>query len=191
MTAAIYARVSTDKQKTDMQLHDLREYVTRAGWEAAEYLETESSVKKRPVFERMMQDARMRKFDVVVVWKLDRIARSMKQFIDIVLELDKVNVRFLSITQKNIDSDQKDPMGRFLLRLFAALAELERGIIVERVKAGVAQAQRAGKHCGRPKKVFRRDEAAEMRTRGLSYRAIAKHFGVGLGTVVRAVPKVS
>ena len=187
MKCAIYARVSTDKQKTDMQLTDLREYVRRAGWESVEYLETESSVKKRPVFERMMQEARMRKFDVVMVWKLDRIARSMKQFIDIVLELDKVNVRFLSITQKNIDSDQKDPMGRFLLHLFAALAELERGIIVERVKAGVTEAKRQGTHCGRPKKVFRRDEATELRKKGLSWRAIAKELGVNHMTVKRAL----
>src|SRR4051794_4507698 len=181
MKCAIYARVSTDKQKTDMQLTDLREYVRRAGWESVEYLETESSVKKRPVFERMMQEARMRKFefDVVIVWKLDRIA--------LVLELDKVNVRFLSITQKNIDSDQKDPMGRFLLHLFAALAELERGIIVERVKAGVVEAKRQGTHCGRPKKVFRRDEATELRKKGLSWRAIAKELGVNHMTVKRAL----
>src|SRR3954454_15338293 len=111
----------------------------------------------------------------------------MKQFIDIVLELDKVNVRFLSITQKNIDSDQKDPMGRFILQLFAALAELERGIIVERVKAGVAAAQARGKHCGRPRKVFHRDQATELREKGLSWRAIARQLGVPQATVRRAV----
>ena len=74
-------------------------------------------------------------------------------------------------------------MGRFLLHLFAALAELERGIIVERVKAGVAQAKRAGKHCGRPRKVFRRDEAAQMRKRGMSWRAIVKALNVPQVTI--------
>lgn len=178
----MYARVSTEKQKTERQLDDLRGFVERMGWDSIEYLETESSEKRRPVLERMMDDARLKKFDVVIVWKLDRIARSMKQLIEIVLELDKRGIRFLSM-QGDIDSDQKDPMGRFLLHLFAALAELERGIIVERVKAGVAQAKRSGKHCGRPKRVFRRDEAAQMRQRGMSWRAISKALDVPQATL--------
>lgn len=186
MKAAIYARVSTVTQKTDMQLDECRRFVEISqGWEFVEYLETESSVKQRPVLDRMMADARLRKFDVVVVWKLDRIARSMKQFIDIVLELDRHGVRFLSVTQRMIDSDQKDPMGVFLRNLFAALAELERGIIVERVKSGVAAAKARGKHCGRPLKIFRRDEAIAMRAAGKSWREIAKAVGVDQRTVRR------
>jgi DNA invertase Pin-like site-specific DNA recombinase len=184
MTAAIYARVSTVQQKTDMQLDDCRRFAKLAhGWKLIEYLETESSVKRRPVLERMMQDARLKKFDVVVVWKLDRIARSMKQFIDLVLELDRYGIRFVSVTQKMIDSDQKDPMGRFLLHLFAALAEFERGLIVERVRSGVAAAKARGKHCGRPKKIFRRDEALALRRAGKSYRAIAAAVGADPKTI--------
>ena len=105
------------------------------------------------------------------------------------LDLDRAGVRFLSVTQRNIDSDQRDPMGRFLLHLFAALAELERGVIVERVRAGVAEAKRQGKHCGRPRKVFRRDEAAQLRKSGMSWRAIARKLGVSFMTVKRSVTK--
>jgi DNA invertase Pin-like site-specific DNA recombinase len=188
MRAAFYGRVSTVRQKTDSQVDDSRAMLTTLGWEWTEYLEQESAVKHRPVLERMMQDAKLGKFDVVVVWKLDRIARSTKQFIDIVLELDRYNVRFMSLTQKMIDSDQKDPMGRFLLHLFAALAELERGIIVERVRSGIAAAKSRGKHCGRPAKAFRRDLAVELRLeQKLSWREIARRLGVDQRTIRRVV----
>jgi DNA invertase Pin-like site-specific DNA recombinase len=189
MRAAMYLRVSTDKQKTDMQVSEVRRYVRAMGWHGVEYVEKESSVKHRPVFELLMDHAKQRRFEVVVVWKLDRIARSTKQFVDLVLDLDRAGVRFLSVTQRNIDSDQRDPMGRFLLHLFAALAELERGVIVERVRAGVAEAKRQGKHCGRPRKVFRRDEAAQLRASGMSWRAIARKLGVSFMTVKRSVTK--
>jgi len=184
--AAIYARVSTKQQENDMQLTPLREFIQRTGWKAVEYLEKESSVKRRPVFERMMEDARARKFDCILVWKIDRFARSMKQFIDTVLQLDSYGVSLRSITQ-NICSDQKDPMGRFTLGLFGLLAELERAIIVERVKAGVAEAQRQGKHCGRPAKIFNRDLARSLRKKGMSWSALSKEMGVPLSTVRNAV----
>jgi DNA invertase Pin-like site-specific DNA recombinase len=106
----------------------------------------------------------------------------MKQFVDTVLELDRAGVCFKAITQ-NISSDQKDPMGKFVLGLFGLLAELERGIIVERVRAGVAEAKRRGKHCGRPRKVFRRDEAAALRSQGLSWRTISMLIGVPQSTI--------
>jgi putative DNA-invertase from lambdoid prophage Rac len=187
MRVAIYARVSTKQQKQDLQLDECRVFAKANGWEIVEYLETESSVKKRPIFDGMMDDAHRRKFDIVIAWKLDRIARSMKDFLDIALRLEKSNVRFLSVTQKNIDTDQKDPMGRFLLQLFASLAELERGIILERVKAGVKAAQARGVRFGRPRKVFHRGRALELREQGLSFRAIARELGVPLATVQRAV----
>lgn len=173
-----------------MQVFEVRRYVQNMGWQFIEYFEKESSVKYRPEFEQLMDDAKQRKFDVVVVWKLDRIARSMKQFTDLVLELNRAGIRFLSVTQRNIDSDQKDPMGIFLLHLFAALAELERGVMVERVRAGVAEAKRQGKHCGRPRNVFRRDEATQLRRSGMSWRAIARKLGVSFMTVKRSVTKV-
>jgi DNA invertase Pin-like site-specific DNA recombinase len=185
MRAAFYGRVSTLRQKTDSQVDDSRSLLKGMGWQWVEYLEQESAVKHRPVLEQMMADAKLHKFDVICVWKLDRIARSTEQFIDLVLELDRYGVRFMSLTQKMIDSDAKDPMGRFLLHLFSALAELERGIIVERVKAGVASAQARGVHCGRQPKAFNRDRVVEMRNRGLSWRAIARELGVDQRTIRR------
>src|SRR5215467_754409 len=182
MRVAIYARVSTQQQENDMQLTPLREFVQRMGWVSVEYLEKASSVKKRPVFDQLISDARQRKFECILVWKIDRFARSMKQFIDTVLELDQVGVSVRSLTQ-NICSDQKDPMGRFVLGLFALLAELERNIIVERVRAGVAEAQRKGVHCGRPGRIFKRSEAEKLREQGMSWRAIAKKLGVPVATI--------
>ena len=184
--AAIYARVSTAGQKNDMQFTELRAYCDRMGFEICEYAEKMSSVKKRPVLEQLLADARLRKFDVVVVWKIDRFARSMKQFTDNVLLLDQCGVRFIAPTQ-GIDTDKQSPTGRFLMQILAAFAELERNMIVERVRAGVAEAQRQGKHCGRPKRICRRDELAELRHKGLSLRAIALQTGLPLSTVADAL----
>jgi DNA invertase Pin-like site-specific DNA recombinase len=184
--AAIYARVSTTDQKNDMQFTELRGYIERMGWDRVEYAEKASSVKKRPVLEKMLADARLRKFDIVVVWKIDRFARSMKQFTDNVLLLDQYGIRFVAPTQ-GIDTDKQSPTGRFLMQILAAFAELERNMIVERVRAGVAEAQRQGKHCGRPKKIFRRDEALAMRTAGASFGAIAKALGIPKATVISAL----
>ena len=186
LTAAIYARVSTQDQRYDMQFTELRAYAERMGWAVVEYAEKASSVKKRPVYERMLADARLRKFDVVVVWKIDRFARSMKQFVDNVLALDQSGVRFVAPNQ-GIDTDAQNPTGKFLMHILAAFAELERNMIVERVRAGVAEAQRQGKHCGRPKRIFRRDEALELRAQGLSLRAVAAALGLPFSTVADAL----
>ena len=182
MTAAIYARVSTTDQKYEMQLTELRQYAARAGWWPAEYLEKESSGKVRPVFELLMRDAAQKKFDVVVVWKMDRFARSMKQFIDSVRELDRHGIRFIAMTQ-GIDTDRQSAIGTFLMHILAAFAELERAMIVERTKAGVAEARRQGKHCGRPRKIFRRDKAQKLRAKGMSWRQIEKVLGVPEATI--------
>jgi len=182
MKIAIYARVSTVRQENDMQLTPLREFAARMQWDAVEYLEKESSVKVRPVFERLMADARLKKFELILVWKIDRFARSIKQFIDSVLILDGVGVTLQSLTQ-NVCSNKNDPMGRFVLDLFALLAQLERAIIVERVRAGVAEAQRRGKLCGRPVKIFNRERARKLRKEGMSWRKIAADVGVPFSTV--------
>jgi putative DNA-invertase from lambdoid prophage Rac len=190
MIAAIYARVSTKKQEYEMQLTELREYAKRMDWQTVEYSEKASSVKRRPEFERLMNDARLRKFQVVLVWKVDRFGRSLQDFLRNVLLLDSFGVRFVSTTQ-SIDTDKRDPMAKFILGLFGLLAEFERGMIVERVKAGVAEAKRQGKHCGRPARVFRRDQVAEMRAKGISWRQIAWELKLPLTTVRESVRKVS
>ena len=182
-TAAVYVRVSTQDQNNEMQLFELREYAARMGWKTLEYSDKTSGTKaKRPGLDRLMADARARKFDVVIVYKLDRFARSLTQLINNIQLLDSFAVRFICVTQ-GIDTDKNNPVSRLMLHIFGAFAEFERGIIVERVKSGIAEAQRRGKHCGRSKRVFRRDEAFELRSQGLSLRAIAAKMNVPFTTI--------
>lgn len=187
MTAAIYVRVSTQDQNNAMQEHELREYASRMGWKTLEYSDKTSGTKaRRPGLDRLMADARARKFDVVIVYKLDRFARSLTQLITNIQLLDSYAVRFICVTQ-GIDTDKNNPVSRLMLHIFGAFAEFERGIIVERVKSGIAEAQRRGKHCGRSKRVFRRDEAARLRKQGLSLRAIAAQLNVPFTTIADAL----
>ena len=170
-----------------MQLSELRGYCERQGWPAPiEYVEKASGKagSKRPQLARLMADAGMKRFDVVLVWKLDRFGRSLHHLIENVQALDNQGIRFAAPNQ-GIDTDNRSPVGRLLLHIMGAFAEFERSLIVERVRTGVAEAQRQGKHCGRPAKIFRRDEALAMRASGASLRKIAAHFGIGLGTVAR------
>jgi putative DNA-invertase from lambdoid prophage Rac len=186
ITAAIYVRVSTVDQNDDLQFQELREYAGRMKWRVVEYVEKVSSVKKRPELNRMMDDARHRKFDVVIVWKLDRFARSLRQLIDNIQLLDSYGVRFIAATQ-GIDTDKNNPASRLMLHILGAVAEFERGLITERVRAGVKEAQRRGKHCGRPKRIYRRDHLVKLRASGLSLRAIAAQTGLPLTTVADAL----
>ncbi len=189
ITAAIYARVSTADQNNDMQLTDLRSYAARMGWAAIEYQEKESSVKKRPVFQQMLYDARRGKIQVILVWRIDRFARSMKDFVLTTLDLHRWHVRLISTTE-NVDTGDNNPFAEFQRGLLALLAELERKIIVSRVNAGIAEAQRQGKHCGRPVRIWRRDEAVKMKKQGFSLRAIAKKLDLPLSTVVNGLKRV-
>ncbi len=186
--AAIYARVSTESQDNALQLTDLRAYCERNGWTATEYTEKASSVKRRPVFERMLADAKAGKVDVILVWRLDRFARSIKDFVDTTLLLDTWKVRLISTTE-SVDTGDVNPFAEFQRGLLALLAQLERKIIIARVRAGIAEAKRQGKHCGRSKSVWRRDEAIRMRSEGMSWRAIARVLEVPVTSVRRAVPK--
>jgi len=119
---------------------------------------------------------------VVLVWRIDRFARSMKDFVNITLQLKEWKVRLISATE-SVDSGDENPFAKFMIGLLALLAELERNIIVERVRAGVAEAKRQGKHCGRPMKVFHRDQAAKLRKQNMSWRGIAAQLGVPVSTV--------
>jgi DNA invertase Pin-like site-specific DNA recombinase len=186
LKCGIYARVSTKKQETDLQLTDLRKYVERMGWQAIEYVEKASSVKQRPVFERLLKDAKAGRIDVVLVWRIDRFARSMRDFVNITLQLKSWKVRLISATE-NVESGDENPFAKFMLGL---LAELERNIIVERVKAGVAEARRQGKHCGRPALVWDRDQAQQLRQQGWSWRQIASELGVPQSSVRLALDGV-
>jgi len=182
--AAIYGRVSTLQQDYALQQYEVSQYVARAGWDAVEYLEKASSRvgTKRAELERLLEDARMRRFNVVVVWRMDRFARSLTQLLRNVQFLADQGIRFISLKDR-IDTDDTSATGRLLMQILGAFGEFERNIIVERVRAGVAEAKRKGKHCGRPQRVFARDRAAELRKQGKSWRAIAAELQVSVSTV--------
>jgi DNA invertase Pin-like site-specific DNA recombinase len=188
MIIAIYARVSTSDQSCQMQLHELREYVAKRDWQVfAEYVDTgfSGAAASRPELDRLLRDARLRKFEGVLVWKLDRWGRSVAHCVRSIQELVSLGIRFLSPTE-SIDTGTESPMSKFLLHLFAAFAEMERGIIRERVCAGVRAAKANGTRLGRPKRVFRRDEALRLRAEGRSWRYVALTLDLPMSTVIDA-----
>src|SRR5271165_6551743 len=188
MIVAIYARVSTSDQSCEMQLHELRQYVAKRNWEVfAEYVDTgfSGAQASRPRLDQLLRDARLRKFEAVLVWKLDRWGRSVAHSVRSIQELVSLGIRFLSPTE-SIDTGADSPMSKFLMHLFAAFAEMERGIIRERVCAGVRAAKARGTCLGRPRRVFRRDEAIRMRKQGMSWRKVAKTLNLPMSTVIDA-----
>ncbi len=204
MKAAIYARVSTTDQNAEMQLRELTDYVAKQGWEVvATYQDTISGAKaSRPALNRLMDDARARKFDCLLVWKLDRFGRSLVDCLNNIRTLEDHGVRFIAVTQ-GLDTDQRNPASRFLLHVLGAAAEFERSLIRERTlaeqqryrhdyaagKVGKAVYSRSGKNLPphRPRRIFDRDQVAKLRRQGLSMRQIAKRLGLGLGTVTRTL----
>ena len=188
MIVAVYARVSTSDQSCEMQLHDLRQFVQKSGWQVfAEYVDTgfSGAVASRPELDRLLRDARLHCFDAVLVWKLDRWGRSVAHCVRTIQELVSLDIRFLSPTE-SIDTSSDSPMSKFLLHLFAAFAEMEREIIRERVRAGVRVAKANGTRLGRPQRVFRRDQAQHLRAEGMSWRRIAQTLEVPMSTVIDA-----
>jgi DNA invertase Pin-like site-specific DNA recombinase len=186
---AIYARVSTSDQNCESQLRELRDYVARRGWQVVgEYVDTGWSGKlaSRPELNRLMSDARLRRFDCCAVWKLDRWGRSLVHGITSITELVSIGIRFLAITQ-NIDTDESNPMSRFMLSILFAFADMERELIRERVTAGIRNAQRKGVRLGRKRVVFDRSKAMDMHEAGASIKTIAAELGVGVGTIHRAL----
>ena len=181
---AIYARVSTDRQTTDSQLHELREFVRRAKWNVyREYTDTGYSGKntQRPAFTEMLNDARRRQFDLLLVWKLDRLSRSLRDLITTLDELGLLGIDFISYDNQ---LDTSSPSGKLVFNIIGAVAEFERDIIRERVRAGLANARRNGKKLGRPRipqKV--RKKVIKLRERGLSNRAIGKDLRIAESTV--------
>ena len=149
MRAAIYARVSTLDQQPENQLAELRRYVAARGWDAAvEYVDHGVSGTKtaRPALDRLVKDARRRKFDVLVCWKLDRLGRNLKHLITLLEDLQALGVAFVSLGE---GIDATTPAGKLQMHILGAIAEFERGRIVERVRAGLARAKAQGKRLGR------------------------------------------
>ncbi len=193
MRAALYRRVSTTDQCCELQLRELREYAARRGWEiVGEYTDLGWSGAKasRPELNRLMADARLRRCDAVIVLNLDRFGRSLVNCVSAIQELTSVGVRFLAVSQ-GLDTDQANPTSQLLLHILAAVAQFERELIRERVAAGMKTARAKGKAIGRPRRVFDRQRALDLRAGGMSYPAIARDLGVGVGTVVRACAGLS
>lgn len=141
----------------------------------------------RPRLDQLLRDARLRNFEAVLVWKLDRWGRSVAHCVRSIQELVSLGVRFLSPTE-SIDTGAESPMSQFLLHLFAAFAEMERGIIRERVCAGVRAAKAKGTRLGRPRRVFRRDEVLRLRAEGMSWRKLAQTLNLPMSTVIDPCP---
>jgi putative DNA-invertase from lambdoid prophage Rac len=192
MNAAIYARVSTTDQTNAIQIRELKEYVERRGWELASIYQDQMSGAKasRPGLDQLISDARRRKFDVVVVWKLDRFGRSLVHCVSGIQELASLGIRFIA-TSQGLDTDESNPASKLLMHILAAVAQFERELIRERVSAGMKAARKhgtkTGNPIGRPRRIFNREEVVRLRETGLSIEKIAHEMSIGVGTVVRVL----
>jgi len=184
--AALYTRVSTVDQHPETQLLDLRQMAAQRGYAIiAEFTDRVSGVKaRRPGLGDLMRDARHGKFDVVLVWACDRIARSTRHLLEVLDELRRLNVEFISFREQ---IDTGGPLGRAIVVIIGAIAELERNLIVERVRAGMRRAQLEGRHIGRRPLELDRDAILFDRQRGHSLGQIAKAYRVSRTTVHRVL----
>jgi DNA invertase Pin-like site-specific DNA recombinase len=184
--AAIYARVSTGDQHLETQLLDLREMAKQRGCEIVkEYTAIISGAKsKRPGLDQLMSDARRHRFDIVLVAAFDRIARNVRHFLDVLDELNHLGIEFVS-KRENIDTS--GPLGRAMLTIVGAISELERSLIVERVRAGMRRAKLEGRRIGRAPLDIDRIAVVADRRGGMSLTEVAKKYHVSRATVCRLV----
>jgi DNA invertase Pin-like site-specific DNA recombinase len=184
--AALYMRVSSLDQHPESQLYDLRQMAAQRGYDIVhEYTDRISGAKaRRPGLDDLMRDARRGRFDVVLVWASDRIARSVRHFLEVLDELNRLNIEFVSFREQ---IDTGGPLGRAIVVIIGAIAELERNLIVERVRAGMRRARLEGRHIGR--RPLELDRAAIRRDRqhGQSLGQIAKAHGISRATVHRII----
>ena len=165
-----------------MQLRELREYCQRRGWEIIhEYVDVgiSGTKEKRPQLDKLLADAHRRYFDVVVVWRFDRFARSVSHLLRALENFRSLGIEFVSLSEQ---VDTSTPTGKMIFTVLGAVAELERSLIVERVRAGLRNARAKGKKLGRPRKVTNQDEIDRMRSQGASWRAIGRAIGVSHAT---------
>jgi putative DNA-invertase from lambdoid prophage Rac len=183
--AGLYARISThDQQTLPMQLTAMRQYARKRGWAVAmEVQEVASGAKDRPARQGLIDAAKRREVDAIVVWRLDRWGRSLPDLVTTLRDLTAVDVGFVSLSEA---LDLTTPSGRALAGMLAVFAEFERDILRERVKAGIAQARKEGKPHGRPRTAARLvGEMRALRKKGISNRQIAERLGVSRTSVIR------
>jgi putative DNA-invertase from lambdoid prophage Rac len=186
MKAFLYARVSlADKdQNPEVQLREMREYCAGRKWSAEEFFDKMSGSKSnRPEFQRMLELAKRKKCDVVVVYRLSRFARSTRELVNWLDEFHALGIEFVSLHEA---IDTSTPQGRLLFRIMAALAEFELDIIRENVRAGLAYARSAGKTLGRPQRVVDVERIATLRSKGRSWRQIGTRLKIKPSTARRA-----
>lgn len=183
---ALYLRVSTVDQHTQTQVLDLRQLAAQRGFEIVqEYTDTISGVKaKRPGLDRLMDDARHGEFDVVMIWAFDRLARSVKHLLEVLDEFNRLGIEFISF-RESIDSG--GPLGRALIVIIGAIGELERNLIIERVRSGMRRAKLEGRRLGRPPLHVDRDALVRDRARGQSLRQLAMLHGISRASVARVL----
>jgi DNA invertase Pin-like site-specific DNA recombinase len=184
--AAIYTRVSCGDQHPETQLYDLRELAKQRRYEIAkEYSDMISGAKsKRPGLDQLLADARRHRFDVVLVAAFDRVARNVRHFLEVLDELSHLNIEFVSL-RENIDTG--GPLGRAMVVIVGAFAELERSLIVERVKAGMRRAKLEGRRIGRAPLDIDRNQVVHDRSTGMSLTQVAKKHRISRASVCRLV----
>jgi DNA invertase Pin-like site-specific DNA recombinase len=184
--AALYLRVSTVDQHPETQVYDLRQMAAQRGYEIAqEYTDRISGVKaRRPGLDEMMRDAKRGRFDVVLTWACDRIARSTRHFLEVLDELNRLNIEFVSFREQ---IDTGGPLGRAIVVIIGAIAELERNLIVERVRAGMRRDRLEGRHIGRPSLELDRKAIVRDRQHGDSLGTIARNHRISRTTVHRVL----
>src|SRR5579863_5563489 len=191
--AAIYARVFTSNngQSPAMQTRELEEYCQRRGWEVAGcYVDTGISGAKesRPELDRLIADAHRRRFDAVAVWKFDRFARSVSHLLRALETFKALGIDFVSLSEQ---MDTSTPTGKMVFTVLGAVAELERSLIAERVRAGIRNARAKGKQLGRPRVAVDASRVARLRASGASWPQIARELGVSVGTVYQTARGLS
>jgi DNA invertase Pin-like site-specific DNA recombinase len=192
LRVALYARISTVEKRQDpeMQLSELREYCERRGLTVqGEYVDRCSgSRESRPELDRLITAARRRYFDILLVWKIDRLGRSLRHLVVTLAELDSLGVAFVSLRD---NLDLSTPSGRLMFHVISAMAQFERELTVERVRAGLRNARNKGKRLGRPSKNIDPAKVIALRGQGMSWREVGKELHVGTGTAYRAAAKAA
>ncbi len=185
-SVALYARVSTSQQDPEVQLRELRTLVASRGWTISrEYVDSgiSGASTSRPELSRMLADAHKGCFSGILVWRLDRLGRSLRHLVTVVEDLLARGIDVISATEPHMDSTT--PTGRLLRNIFASVAEYEREMIRERVVAGLRKAKASGKHIGRPRTVVSRLRIEQLRGEGMSWRKIARKMDLPKSTVYK------
>lgn len=187
--AVLYVRVSTPDQSIEPQLLDLRQMAAARGYEIVrEYSDKLSGTKsKRPGLDALLSDAQRHRFDVVMVWAFDRMARSVRHFLEVLDELNHLEIEFVSFRES---IDTSGPLGRAMVVIVGAIAELERNLIVERVKAGMRRAKLDGRQIGRSRLDMNREQIVRDRRSGMSLTQVAKKHGISRASVGRVMKVV-